>query len=118
MGIFTRKKPLFGNISKMENLVYVITSTFKPKKVLKIPSYQVIFASEFWESKKASNFCATTRNSLWSMNSENSNVSFKVLFSCLLRKSAGFYLFWSFFWGVWDLSRLSFSTLSMRCCAA
>ena len=119
-GIFTRKKLIFGNINKMGTLVYVITSTFKPKKVSKIPSYQVIFASEFWVSKKSSNFCGTTRNSLWSMNSKNSNVPFKVLFLCLLRKSAGLCLFWSFFWGVLgSLSVLSaqfWSTPAMRCC--
>ena len=27
------KYTFFGNINKMENLVYIITSTFKPKKV-------------------------------------------------------------------------------------
>ena len=67
----------------------------------------MIFAFEFWESKKASNSSATTRNSLWSMDSKNSNVPFKVLFLCLLRKSAGLCLFWSFFWGVLGLGSLS-----------
>ena len=60
----------------------------------------MILSSEFWVSKKASNSSGTTRNSLWSMNSKNSNVPFKVLFLCLLRKSAGLCLFRVFFWEV------------------
>ena len=39
-GIFTRKTLLFGNINKMETLVYIITSLLSQKKFLKIPSYR------------------------------------------------------------------------------
>ena len=116
IGILTRKKLLFGNINKMGNLVYVKTSTFKPKKVLKIPSYQVKFASGFWPSKKSSNSSATTRNSLWSRNFKNSNLSFKVLFLCLLRKSAGSCFFRVFFGEVSLSSEATQGACCQGCC--
>ena len=39
----------------------------------------MIFASEYWVFKKAYNFSATNRNSLWSIDSENSDLFLKLL---------------------------------------
>jgi len=98
--IFVGKYSFLGDINKMENLVCVITSICTPKKVEKNPSYQVIFASEYWVSLKTSSFSGTKRNSLCSIDSENSDLFLKLLFSRLHRQSPASCPFWGFFWGL------------------